>query len=211
MHRALALLALVACNSSAPGVAGSGTPKTETRDVPAFDALAVSGSIVLDVSHDAAQSLAITVDDNLLEHVATEVSGTTLTIRPRRSISPKTPLTVKAVLARPLRSLGTSGTVSGAVVGASGEVLELELGGSSELRVAGTVRRLDASLSGSGTLDARALMGDDVEVTISGAATVSVHAAKTLAATISGSGTVRYAGSPQVTKTISGAGTVEPL
>jgi hypothetical protein len=212
MRSALAaalLFALAACRVE--GVAGSGTPKTEAREVPAFDAIEVSGAVRLDVGHGPSQSLAITADDNLLSLFASEVTGTKLVIEATKSIRPKTDVRIAAVLARPLRSLTASGSVTGSITAIEGPELSIRVDGSGELTLAGKVSRLSIDISGSGEIDSLGLAADDLELSIRGSGEARVHAEKVLAVDISGSGTVRYRGSPKVTRSISGSGSVEPL
>jgi hypothetical protein len=204
------LLAIAACKVQ-QGVAGSGTTRTEAREVPAFDAIEVSGALRLEVAHGPKQSLAITADDNLLPLLTSEVTGTTLVIEPRKSIRPSTEVRIAAVLARPLRSVTASGSVTGSITAIEGPELSIRISGSGELTLAGKVSRLSVDISGSGDIDSLGLAADDLELHITGSGEARVHAEKTLAVDISGSGTVRYRGSPQVTRSISGSGSVEPL
>ena len=204
------LLAIAACKVQ-QGVAGSGTAKTEAREVPAFDAIDVSGALRLDIALGPSQSLAITADDNLLPLFTSEVSGTTLVIENTKPIRPRTEVRIAAVLARPLRSLTASGAVTGAITAIEGPELSLRISGSGELTLAGKVSRVSVDISGSGDIDSVDLATDDLALHITGSGEARVHAEKTLAVDISGSGTVRYRGSPKVTRSISGSGSVEPL
>jgi hypothetical protein len=206
---AAVLLAVAACKVG--GVPGSGTLKTEARELLPFDKIEVSGSVKLEVTHGPSQSLSITADDNLVPLLTTEVSDGKLVIETKEPIRPTTEVRIAAVLAKPLRSLAASGSVTGSVTGVDGAALSIRISGSGDLTLAGKVGRLAVDISGSGEIDSLALPADDLALDISGSGEAQVHAERGLAVNISGSGSVRYRGAPKVTQSISGSGSIERL
>ena len=84
-----ALLASIApwlASCSTWGMEGSGVPRTEEREVGAFDRIELSGSGRLEVTTGPLSALSVTADDNLLGLLRTEVVDGTLIIertRPR--------------------------------------------------------------------------------------------------------------------------------
>lgn len=200
-------LVLACLTTACGGVAGSGTSKTETRQVPEFRALHVSGAVRFEVQHGDTQSLEITADDNLLSLLTSEVENGRLTIKPTRSIRPKTDIVVRATV-RELTEVGGSGSITGEVHGVRTDAFKLDLSGSARLTLHGKARSLRVDLSGSGRVDADALDADEVRLAISGSGDADVHAVRTLDVQVSGSGTVRYRGDPKVTESISGSGRI---
>jgi hypothetical protein len=74
---ALLGLTLIGCT-----LAGSGTPMTESRDVEAFDSIALGGffELVVHVDPSAVQRVEISGDDNIVPEVITNVSSGELEI-----------------------------------------------------------------------------------------------------------------------------------
>ena len=77
-HLLLPLLGLSFLSSSVlagPTVAGSGKVATETRAVVGFDAIALRGSITLELRQGEREGLELSADDNLLPLIETRVVG----------------------------------------------------------------------------------------------------------------------------------------
>ena len=77
------------------------------------------------------------------------------------------------------------------------------------MQLSGVAKRMDAKLTGAGSLDAAELKTKDVKIFIEGVGTGSVYAEKTLDARIEGVGKVVYKGKPRVTQYIDGLGSVK--
>jgi hypothetical protein len=83
-----------------------------------------------------------------------------------------------------------------------------KLGGSADFKASGTVGRLDLELLGSGEIDTRELVANDVYVEIAGSGHADVFAKESLEAVVSGSGDIRYYGDPAHKSTsVTGSGT----
>ena len=189
-------------------VRGSGVATSETRTVTDFEKIVVESSTNVVVK--AGESTAVTVsgDDNLVSWVTVEVRDGALRIGNRAgSYSTRTPLVV-TVSTPTLRVLASRGSGDVAVENLAGEGLEVRLEGSGNVDVSGKVTRVDASASGSGTLDLASLEARDVQAALAGSGDIDVWATGTLLVSLSGSGDVIYRGEAALTKAVSGSGDI---
>ncbi len=214
---------------------GSGNVTQESRDVAAFHRLSLSSQGEVIVVQTGQESLTIEIDDNLFEHITSEVRDGTLYLG-------LSPLGQKAVLrttqpilfrvnVKTLDSIAVSGSGLVRADALESEALEIEVSGSGSAIVeAVSARSLDAAVSGSGQIQvggqvatqtvavsssgnyrASNLRSASASAAVSGSGSITLWAADGLTAVISGSGTVFYYGTPQVTESISGSGGLKAL
>ncbi len=229
------LLLLVGAATSAPraeaATKGSGHAVTEARPIGEFDAIAISGSMKLDVRQSAKEALSVTADDNLLPLLETVVDGRTLHVRFKRgeSIYPRTPIRVlvdvvklNAVassgagdinidgLKTPLLKLSISGSGDATLKALQTDALEVRVAGSGDVRGDGVAKQLKLSIAGSGDVAFIDMLADDVTVSIAGSGDAKVTANKSLSATVAGSGDVQYRGSATaIRSSVMGSGTIK--
>lgn len=214
-------------------VAGSGQIVSETRELGAFDAVALSGNFKVLVRQSGSARFELKGDSNLLPLIETKVveggKGRTLEISAKRGYNLAATVTPQVTLDMPeLRSVAISGSgeirveamkaaavdasIAGSgdikIVDANIEQLGLRIAGSGDILATGRSASLSVSLSGSGTVKARGLESEEAKVSIAGSGNAQVHAIKKLNVSISGSGDVGYAGSPEVSTSIAGSGSV---
>ena len=67
------------------GIDGSGTAATQTRTLPSFTAVDLTGSSTITVHVGAEQAVVVHADDNLLDHVKTDVRDGALVVSERGS------------------------------------------------------------------------------------------------------------------------------
>jgi hypothetical protein len=169
------VLALVA----AACTTGSGNVVTDTRDLGDFEGIDVSGGIEVRVTVDpaATTTVAVVFDDNLLDHIVTDVDGTTLQVSGRGSFN----------------------------VPGSGRFVEittptltaLEASGGSEVTVAGAdVESLTLSASGGADADLADLTIAVVDLEASGGASVTVNVTGEITGQASGGADVTILGNP---------------
>lgn len=181
------------------GVRGSGNVKSETRNLSGFKKIKAGSAVVLNVTVGKEFSVVVEADDNLLEHVTTEVSGDSLVIGTRDSISAKSD--IRATVAMPaLSALDISGASNVTVGGAAGEDLKIVAGGASRVKIGGQVKELHANASGASNIDAESLPVENAEVEASGASTITVNASGKADLNASGASTVIYLGEPKELK-----------
>ena len=208
---ALAALAFAgsAC-SGAGGTQSSGNVQTQTRPVPDFDSIEFSSVGTLTVEQSGSNSLQVQADDNLLPLLTSNVVGSTLQLG-----------------IQPGANLGRGGTINyrvnvkqlhGLVLSGAGNVdaarvdtanVSLANSGAGRLSVSGRTTTENVDLVGFGEIDAGALVAQDADVSVGGAGTATVNAARTLTATVTGVGSIAYLGSPAVTQRVTGIGRVE--
>lgn len=191
------------------GIRGSGVAASQDRSVGEFRRVKVLGAHDAVVTVGPASAVRVQCDDNLLEHLRTEVSGGELRIWSERELSPRAPLLVE-VSTPELVGLEVTGSGDIRASGLRGELLEAAVVGSGDILAEGEVQRLEAKVVGSGNLELYELRAREVQVKVTGSGDAHVNAIERLRAQITGSGDVRYRGSPESETRITGSGDVAP-
>lgn len=202
------ILLVVAVLAGCTVTRGSGNIVTESRSVGAFDAISVSNAIDAVISVGGDHSVMLEGDDNLLEIVRTRVDGSTLRIdnEPGRTF---TFGDVTAFITVPgLTGVDVSGSSTVRAAGIEGGTLRIDISGSGSIELTGSASNLEASVSGSGSIEGEALVVDNADVSVSGSGSVVVAVENALRANVSGSGSVEYIGDPAVQSDVSGSGSV---
>ena len=200
------LIAMAACGKS-----GSGTVKTEARQVAAFSRveLAGSGKLHIAVTPDGAQTLAMTTDDNLLPLILTDVVDGKLTIWTHEEIDPSRSLEVEIHVPK-LEALKLSGAGHAKVERIAGTLFELWLTGAGTVDLTGEVTETQMHVSGAGAVHGAGLHAQKVEVNLSGVGEAEVFATEHVDVRLSGAGHVSVLGKPKVVdQHVSGVGTVD--
>lgn len=212
------------------GVAGSGKPTSEQRQVAQFTEVKVSGAIDVEIRNAPEVSCAVSGDDNIVPLVITENDGAVLKIFTREDVRPKSPLVVQ-LTCPDLRRLKLSGAcdaevhgtrganleidVSGsgdvALVGIDVDRLEVEISGAGDVTSSGSADRVEFEVSGSGDGKMGALCTHDTQMRVSGAGGLEVAVARSLDARVSGAGSVKYLGDPVVERRVSGASSIQRI
>ncbi|MDH3731794.1 MAG: DUF2807 domain-containing protein [Acidimicrobiia bacterium] len=212
---------------------GSGEQSTDTRSVGAFErvVLAGEGQVLFATGPDG--FIEIVTDDNLVEFIETDVSGSTLTISTEQNVDIDPTADVIYRLGCPeLTEVVLTGAGSIDLAGcATTAELELELTGAGSIMAkdlnvsrvhasvpgvgsivaSGTTDRLDVVLAGAGDFEGADLQATDADVESLGVGQVTVWATDNLDIELLGVGQVRYYGQPAVEETIAGVGRVESL
>jgi len=196
------LVVLAGCSFA--GVKGSGTAKTEVRQVAAFSAIELAGSFDAEVSIGAPR-VELSGDDNLLPLIASDVTGDKLVLRSTQNIRTSLPLLAKISVPR-LTAVKVSGSGGVTLHGVTADQLTIGLVGSGTVSGDGTAHQLSAEVTGSGDIELAKLAVERATVEISGSGDIEVDATRTLDVRISGSGSVKYHGNPEIKKSISGSG-----
>ncbi|MCX6121935.1 MAG: DUF2807 domain-containing protein [Ignavibacteriales bacterium] len=187
---------------------GNGSIKTETRDVPAFEAITCDGSYEIQIDCQAKQSLTIETDENLLPLVKTEVRDHTLRIYTKGFVLPTNRIRVVASVPN-ISGFTSNGSADGEINHVNNNSLEIEINGSGKLHLNGKSGDVRIHTSGSSKIDAASLVADDIDVQINGSGNIQVYANNSISAQINGSGTVKYKGEPKsVNQQINGSGRI---
>ncbi len=213
-------------------ISGSGTIKSETRNVTGFTGIGLSLPAYVDVRQGNSESVVVETDDNLLPLVETVVEDGKLKIR---SLEKNTNLKTKnmkiTVNVKTIESLSVAG--SGDIrsdalktgnlkvsIAGSGDIhlkslesdyLKVSISGSGDFSAGGKANTLEASIAGSGDLKAEKLLANAVKVSIAGSGSAGFWAKDTLKSSIAGSGDVTYYGDAQVSSSVAGSGSVKRL
>ena len=205
----IGLLASCSGIGSIGGIKSSGNAKTETRKVSGFKEIKVGGAVNLEITVQKDFGLTIEADDNLLEHIKTDVSGSILTIETKDNISSKTRSNIKISLPE-LTGLDLSGASTADVSAVKTDSLKLDASGASKIKVDGEVKSLGAVASGASGIDAENLKTEKAKAKASGASNVIVSPVDELDADASGASSIIYMVEPKNLKqNASGASTIK--
>lgn len=207
---ATAVAVLLARGSSpGSGLQGSGVAATQSRALPTFSSIDLTGSNRVTVDVGGRQSVVVHADSNLVRHVTTRVVAGTLVIGTTGTFTTRSPMSVDVSLPA-LAALRLSGSGEISVTGIAEQRLVVTLSGSGALDASGTATQLDVTLSGSGMAQLGSLVARDVRAVVAGSGLIRVTATALLNAAVPGSGAIIYNGNPQVTSSVTGSGSVTP-
>lgn len=217
------ILAAIACDLpeipslSEITITGSGNVITQEEAITDFDKVDISSAFNVKISQADSYMVVISVDDNLVEQLQVEKSGSTLKIGLKPGVSLVTNATLEADISMPeLTGIELSGASDAQISGfQSSKSLSIDLSGSSSLR--GDIKAGDTNLDASGSSDA-SLTGSggnlkleasgssdidlsdylvgDADLDLSGASSAVINPSGTLNVKANGSSDVTYLGSP---------------
>jgi ribosomal protein S25 len=150
--RAIVLGAVVAvlilssgCDISFTGTQGSGVAATQNRTIDDFDAISVSGFGNVNVVVGEGKSVIVTVDDNLIDMVRTEVDGSELKIFTSGSIRSNLGLDVQ-VTVPVLDRVEVSGVANLTATNVIGKAMKVSVSGVGGATINGEVDELDLTI-----------------------------------------------------------------
>lgn len=212
-------------------IKGSGNVVTKSRTVSQFNQLSVSGHFNVTLNKGNGTSIEIKAEDNLIEHITSEVEDGKLKIKFEKNYRYRTNKSIDIVVNfESLNGISLSG--SGEIIGndtvkaedlkialsGSGDIkLDLSaqdvvtsISGSGDIKLSGNTNTFTASISGSGDFDCESLTSNIATVKVSGSGDIKIRAEKEIHAKTSGSGDIYYYGHPSVVKAkSSGSGDIE--
>ena len=228
------LLALPAAAQWGKKIKGNGKMVTVERSVGSYDEVALSGWFDLEIVSGKEGELTLSGEENLLEHIKTEVKNGKLVVKTEKgyNLQPSSWKSGGIKVVVPVEEINAvtmsgSGDIVGktklradnfsVVMSGSGDItLEIEggniestLSGSGDIRLSGKSERFAVKISGSGDIHAYDLEANNVDAVVSGSADIKVTALETLKARVSGSGDIHYRGNPEkIDSKTSGSGDV---
>ena len=223
------LLALASLSLSLPATAqwgnhrvkGNGVETSEKRQVGSYDLISVSHVIKATLVPGSEGELLLEGEENLLQHIITEVSGNQLTLKAEKGYQLEPSRGSEGIRIRvpvtDLRALEVSGAahisardgftfgdleIDGSGAGEmdlafSATHLEVEVSGACEITLRGSTESLEVRGSGASNLNAFDLQAQTAEARLSGAANVKISVSQSLEAEVSGAGDLRYRGNPE--------------
>ena len=206
----LALVSLFAAGCALPHsqVVGSGKRQREKREVATFNSISTEGAYEIEVVSQQGLSLEVEADDNILPLIKTEVSNGVLRIKNSRGYSVNSPIVVKIGTPN-IEGISASGAGSIEISGLKNEKFEIDSNGAPSITVSGETKSLDIESNGAGRIDAHKLRATNGTVEANGVAKIEVNASAELNVTVSGPASVIYSGDPKLNKSVNGPGSVE--
>lgn len=213
---------------NANSILGTGNIVSETRELPMFNSIQVSGSADLIIAKGETLSVTLSDYETLLPYWDLVVSDSTLQIKTKPSstlINSRAKVTI--TLPRSLYAIRVNGSGNVDIISAfstlrkidingSGKVtssqladyksLDIYIGGSGDIMLSGTAQQLTAKINGSGAIKLNQLSATYAECNISGSGDIYIDVQKTLKASIYGSGNIIYTGHPALDAYGSGSG-----
>lgn len=223
----LAVILFTSCSKDDDCVSGNGGYVSRNYNTAIFDALSVSGEADVVIKKDSIRSVRIEAQQNVLNTLDVEVRNGVLTIGDDDCI--KNSLRLKIYISTPtLTEVHSSGSVNVLGTGTFVEnIFKAHLSGTGSMELNVLVQEFNASISGDGAITASGsasqqhfatsgegdfscfdLIGEDINIDVSGQAKLEVHATESLDIEVSGSATIYYKGHPSITQDISGTATI---
>lgn len=192
-------------------IVGSGKAQTERRTLPAFTGIITLLPVPTKVVCQEQQDVAITIDDNILPYIQTEVVDGKLRITTSPNVkisinSSASQVIIKVPRTSSIESLGVGNI---AVTNITGSTFEVHSSGSGNITLTGTTQHLTVNSTGNGVVTAKDLLAEQAKVNVMGIGNVQVYVSQRLEAIITGLGNITYFGNPSIVqRTIIGLGTV---
>lgn len=190
-------------------IEGSGVLRREQRHVNDFHSVEIKTGVDVHFARGDDTGVELSGDDNLLKLIRTDVVGGVLTISSTESYQTKSPLVV-SLTGPHLSSLAMHGAGDIRLTDLKENDFAMELNGSGEVDVSGSVKQLSVLLNGSSDVDADELLSESANIQILGSGDIEVNVKRSLDVAIIGSGNVKYYGNPEkINRQIIGSGEVE--
>ena len=207
---ALSLFASCSLNLGGSGIRGSGTVKTESRQVADFSSISFKSEGRVTVQQTGKESLTIHAENNLLPLLESRVADRTLYLGIVNETDINPTKTIEFLVeVKNLESLNINGVGSVDVKDLQGKRLSISQDGVGSTTIAGSADVLDLTLSGVGSFQGEKFKTKQATVRNSGVGSAVVNVSEQLDATVSGVGSIEYIGSPQVRESVRGIGIVK--
>lgn len=204
-----ATLSFTSCSKDR--ITGSGTVKTEDRQINGFTKVSTQGSTNVFITKGETFKVSVKAYENLIPYLETVVVNGTLEIHYKENTNVKNDNAEVYITMPALNGAFISGSADIDITGAfTGAQLDATISGSGNIAVeAGSYDNIDYNASGSGNLSAFGITAKHAGITVSGSGNAEITATESLTVRISGSGTVYYKGDPEeVNSEISGSGKI---
>lgn len=207
---AVALAVVVAgCGQPPTVAAGTAALTSEDRPIASITGLELATSGQVEITNGATQALSIEAPADVLPVLTSEVTGGVLRLSVKeRTVLRNTDRIHYKLTVPTLERIVVTGAGDVNHPDLKGSAITVEIDGSGDVVLKGTVDEQTVKISGSGTYTAPDLATKTGEITIDGSGDADVRVADTLKVDVSGSGDVTYHGSPTLDKDIAGSGKV---
>ncbi len=181
-------------------IQGSGTVATESRSMPAFSGIALSGIYEVSLTCGKEQKVVVSADDNVLPHVKTDVKNKMLTISMDVGVMTRNTIHIE-VSVPDIETVLLDGAGEIEVAGVDNQALRIGVDGTASARVQGRTKRFQAEVGGTSEMDAKALKAAKASVRVTGTSTAAISVQDELEASVAEISTLLYRGNPQKVRT----------
>ncbi|HEX9551081.1 MAG TPA: DUF2807 domain-containing protein [Candidatus Limnocylindrales bacterium] len=172
---------------------GEGPVTTETREIRPFSELEVGAGIQVVMTIGPVERLEVSAQANILDTVATTVSGRTLTIDAERDFVSTEAVTV-TIAGPSLDRLTISGGAGAEVRGLDVEAFEVAARGGATVAVSGRAGIVTLTADGGSTVNLADLSAVSVSVDLDAGATATIRAGELVSGSASGGAELTVAG-----------------
>lgn len=213
-------------------VKGNGNMTKITRTTASYDGVKCAGSFDYILVKGTEGNITIEGEENLLEHIITEVKKNKLIVKTKNMVSLKTSYNKTITITIPFQDISSASLAGSgdlwskdtikadtfeAAISGSGDVsltvqansIDASVSGSGDLTLKGNTTDLEASVAGSGDFHGFDLEADNTIVSVAGSGDADVVSRKFLKARVAGSGDIEYKGNPEKEDTkVAGSGSI---
>lgn len=211
-------------------ITGNGNQITITRTTESYDKISTAGSFNIELVSGKEGNITIKGDENIINHIVTEVNGNELKIyfEKNKSYNYKEQITILVPFEEisEISFIGsgkmitknaiTANSFEAKMAGSGDCYLEInakkitaKIAGSGVLKISGTTDELEAKVAGSGDLNCAKLSTKNADVGVAGSGSLEVNCTNNLKAGVAGSGSIQYIGKPKfIEKNIVGSGDI---
>jgi hypothetical protein len=188
---------------STSAIKGSGVKATIERKVQSFSSIKSDGQF--DINYrNGKQSLSISGDNNIINHISTRVDNGELFISINNSYSSYQPIVIN-LSSKTLETVTLDGASTMVLDDIKSNKLRINLIGTADIFANGVVNKLELNIQGTGDVKARKLNAQFVSVNLEGTSDIELTARTELNIDVSGVGDILYFGKPKkIRKQISG-------
>ena len=215
-------------NEDSTTIVGSGTITSETRILPAFHTVVLTGTGNIHIYSGDEQFVDVDADDNVHEYIELSVTNGILTIATKdnfsfRDVSIDYYLTMTDLEKISVVGLGNVSITSGfeadlvtlELIGAGDfhvklnvDSLTTNLIGTGDFLIEGTAYKHKALLAGVGNIGNFNLITTKSDLVLTGVGNIYVNVSESLNGTITGIGSILYRGHPAINSTVTGIGSI---
>ena len=211
-------IAITACVNGQIRHSVYGNHKVVKQERPAgyFNEIRVSTGIDAYLRQGDKESISVEADENLQEHIKTEINGNVLNIycdaNIREAKSENVYVTIKDVKSLKTSSAGnivgqspvntgdielTASSAGDIKLEVNAKSIKVDISSSGNITLNGAAEKLDAELSSAGDLNAYQLAVKEADISVSSAGDADVNVSEKLTARASSAGDINYMGDPK--------------
>lgn len=191
------------------GAAKADPQASEARNVPAFHAIDLAGTLDVEVTVGKPMSVQVSGEADLLDRVTTVVKDGVLVIDTRREPKRRSNHLHASVTVPDLTSVAISGTGGMKVAGVANESFGISLPGTGQMSVTGSTGSLRIVVDGTGDIAAKDLAAKSAIVEVNGTGSATLRVSQSLEANVTGTGSIDVHGKPaRVKKSVRGVGSI---